>query len=538
MNAPSHNAMVLALGQADQLIAARRHLEAIDLLRPLAQGPDAPDAIVVRLTYLLSGADRGEEAVELIGPRARAADADLGVLSAYGNALKVAGRIEDAVAAFQRAREAAPTNAIAEHNLAAALGDGHWFAEAEQATTRAFMKGLEAPETWIVRARALHGLGHFDDAERAFRQVLRQRPFEADAHGELAQLIWVRTADSAAALKDLDAARARAPADAGLARAKATFLEATGDRPGALAALRQTLALPGAEPMLNADTALVACWIDPEGAVAHGELALAAGPRRGEAMAALTQAYLAAGRGPEALELADRMLAHWPRDQFALALWGMALRMTGDERYHTLYDYKRLVRPFTIDTPDGWPNLTAFLSDLKTTLRELHTAVAHPIGQSLRNGTQTPQSLNRLDHPVLKGYFQSIDAPIRAYLDGLEENGRSLGRAYRKGDGFRFDKAWSIRLKPNGFHINHVHPKGWVSSATYISVPPAVENGHEGWLGFGEPGLPTRPHQDAEHFIKPYEGNLTLFPSYMWHGTVPFTEGEERMTIAFDAVPA
>jgi hypothetical protein len=27
-----------------------------------------------------------------------------------------------------------------------------------------------------------------------------------------------------------------------------------------------------------------------------------------------------------------------------------------------------------------------------------------------------------------------------------------------------------------------------------------------------------------------------LFPSYMWHGTIPFTSGE-RMTAPFDVVP-
>jgi hypothetical protein len=29
-----------------------------------------------------------------------------------------------------------------------------------------------------------------------------------------------------------------------------------------------------------------------------------------------------------------------------------------------------------------------------------------------------------------------------------------------------------------------------------------------------------------------------LFPSYMWHGTTPFTTDETRMTVAFDLVPA
>jgi hypothetical protein len=31
---------------------------------------------------------------------------------------------------------------------------------------------------------------------------------------------------------------------------------------------------------------------------------------------------------------------------------------------------------------------------------------------------------------------------------------------------------------------------------------------------------------------------LVLFPSFFWHGTVPFTRGERRLTAAFDVVPA
>ena len=50
-------------------------------------------------------------------------------------------------------------------------------------------------------------------------------------------------------------------------------------------------------------------------------------------------------------------------------------------------------------------------------------------------------------------------------------------------------------------------------------------------------GAPTRPPLEAEHFIKPEPGLLVLFPSYMWHGTVPFSGEETRLTMAFDIVP-
>jgi hypothetical protein len=79
---------------------------------------------------------------------------------------------------------------------------------------------------------------------------------------------------------------------------------------------------------------------------------------------------------------------------------------------------------------------------------------------------------------------------------------------------------------------------GWLSSAFYVALPAAIERGREGWIEFGRPGVPTEPALDAEHAIKPEPGLLVLFPSYMWHGTVPFSGEDPRLTIAFDLTPA
>ena len=61
--------------------------------------------------------------------------------------------------------------------------------------------------------------------------------------------------------------------------------------------------------------------------------------------------------------------------------------------------------------------------------------------------------------------------------------------------------------------------------------------GLDRWIGFGKPGLPTSPALEAEHFVEPKPGMLVLFPSYMWHGTIPFSGDQTRMTFAFDLVP-
>ncbi|HEU5481508.1 MAG TPA: putative 2OG-Fe(II) oxygenase, partial [Sphingomicrobium sp.] len=78
----------------------------------------------------------------------------------------------------------------------------------------------------------------------------------------------------------------------------------------------------------------------------------------------------------------------------------------------------------------------------------------------------------------------------------------------------------------------------WISSALYIVLPPDLGQEEAGFLTLGDPSAPTMK-VDLSPFrtIEPKPGRLALFPSYTFHGTRPFGEGE-RMTVAFDvAVP-
>ena len=95
-----------------------------------------------------------------------------------------------------------------------------------------------------------------------------------------------------------------------------------------------------------------------------------------------------------------------------------------------------------------------------------------------------------------------------------------------------------MRLDRGGFHVNHVHPKGWISSAYYVDVPGEVNDPvrRSGWLKFGEPRYPV-PAATPEFMVQPAAGLLVLFPSYMWHGTTAIHGEHHRMTIAFDVLP-
>ncbi len=491
----------------------------------------------VSLANLLCGEGRFAEAAQVTTPLAGAADAAEDLLSAHAVALKGLERGEDALTVYQRAAASAPRSGVAEHNIAATAGDLGRHPEAEAAARRAFAKGLDAPETWLTLGRALQGQDRFDEADAAFREAIRRRANYADAYRNLSQLIWMRSEDLALADAPLDYAIAAFPDDAAFRLLKSSLHDYAGDAEGAYGVLAEALG-PASPAIVLTAAARAAVPLDPVRAIAHAEAAVAREPNDIQAQFTLCEAQLAAGRADDAERVAQALRARLPNDQHVLAYLATAWRLKGDPRYAELYDYARLVRPWRIDTPNGWSSLEAYLADLKAALGRLHSLRAHPIGQSLRQGTQTSQSLQRSQDPAIRAFFQAIDGPIRAHIAELGK-GKDPLRARNLG-GYAIKGVWSVRLRPGGGrHVDHVHQEGWLSSACYIDLPPAVEGeGHQGWIKFGEPGAPTQPKLAPEHFVKPEPGLLVLFPSYMWHGTVPFAGEASRLTAAFDLVPA
>ncbi|MFM1884844.1 MAG: hypothetical protein RL026_1, partial [Pseudomonadota bacterium] len=73
----------------------------------------------------------------------------------------------------------------------------------------------------------------------------------------------------------------------------------------------------------------------------------------------------------------------------------------------------------------------------------------------------------------------------------------------------------------------------------YVDVPAEVTDSpsQAGWLSFGRPPYPAA-RLDALGHVRPEAGRLALFPSYQWHGVEAFPGEGERLTLAFDVIPA
>jgi tetratricopeptide (TPR) repeat protein len=531
---PSWAPTLATLGEL--LLNAGRHDEAEPLLRRAATR--LPHAALL-LARHCNDHQRPADALALLAPLcATTGQANAELATQHVAALAALGRQDEAVAHYRRAAEAAPDDPAAAHALAIALGAAGRHAEAESAAGRALAHGRPSASAYFTRARSLVALGEFARAEAALRDGLRLEPRRVEAHDHLARLVWMRSGDRAQSTAVLDETLQKFPGDEALLAAKAAILQGAGDPRGAYACLAAPAARAQATPTLLVRAGLAALEFDPAAARDLAERALRLSPSATAARNLLAASLLGTGNAREALRHCEALLAGAPDDQYLIALQATAWRLLGDSRHDAYCDYAQLVRTYRLPTPPGWPDLAGFLADLKRSLERLHDPHGHPLlFQSLRHGTETTEDLARHADPVIQALFRAFDAPIRDYLAQLGHGDDPLRRRNR--GGYRFHGSWSVRLRDAGFHASHVHPRGWISSAFYVDLPEGMADAAtpDGCLAFGEPGIATAPPLHAQHVVRPAPGTLVLFPSYAWHGTVPFHGSHARLTVAFDAVP-
>ena len=276
---------------------------------------------------------------------------------------------------------------------------------------------------------------------------------------------------------------------------------------------------------------------DYTGAVNLYQQALSLNPGNLDVMLNYANACIPAKAYDRCQSLLRSALQQAPNNQFILALAATLYRARGGD-YQQLYDYPKFVQSYDLSPSEDYASIEDFNAALKIRLDEYHIFQSAPLNQTLRGGTQTNINLALVDDPIIRQFFMMLDGPIKSYMKHIGHDAshpflrRNTGR-------YRFNGAWSVKLSPNGHHVNHVHPKGWISSSYYVDVPKVVDDASEkqGWIKFGEPGI-EGVNLPAEKFIKPEGGRLVLFPSYMWHGTIPFSGENSRLTLPFDVVPA
>jgi predicted Zn-dependent protease len=497
---------------------------------------DLPQARI-GLARVFLESDRADDAIAVLAriPPARATAQVYVLLS---QALAAGGEPARGLEVLARAGEALQPHPALQLARAERLGELGRFAEAETVLAP-LLDGAESANAHLALAALQLAARDWPRAVAVLESGLARHAHHTALLARHAALLWM-TGHGAHFAQRLHAALAASPDDAALRLALASALANAGFADEGEAVLREGLQRRPHDATLNALLALRCAETDrPQEARAAIAQALAVAPelplvRENAAIVALVDADADAALLHTAWLVAGR-----PLGQFAWALRVLALRLAGNAAWQALSDPSRVCRVAPLAAPEGYATIGDFNRVLAERLSERHNLVAHPLVNSVRGGTQVEIHPAAESDPVIQAFLRAIQAPIADYIAQMpQDTAHPLWQ--RKRAGFRLSGCWTVRLRGSaGRHVSHIHPEGWISSAYYVDVPPEIPASatREGWLSFGRPPYPV-PGLEALGHVRPEAGQLALFPSYQWHGVEAFPGEGERLTIAFDVIPA
>lgn len=490
---------------------------------------------------------------------------------ALGQVQRNSGRAEEALNTYRRLLRLQPGNANAYIALASVLAETKQFAEAEAPLKRALgcttdpnvLAGIHNNLAIVQMQQSKHA-ETLESMERA--QALAPHLQELDRH-RINTLFQLKRFDECLAL--YEKLLARDPTDAPLHQAYNSLLHRLGRKDEYLTSYDRA---PQTREILLGKAAMLASQKrgaemadicdrllarDPQdlAAMAGKANSLALMGRYGEAVAAFESvinrqaadpvlfgsaaaAAMLAGDPQKAERLCQGGLLLNRYDQNCLAFLGTAWRLQDNEWDEDLNRYDNLIRVFDLEPPDGFSSMADFNAELGAYLEDMHPKTDAYLEQSLRGGTQTEGNLFGAGHVLVEKLRARIEAAISDYAAALPADDRHPFLS-RRSNRFQYSGSWSSLLRDQGFHVNHLHHKGWISSCYYVTVPDETrdEDSRNGWIKFGEPDLNVPLKNAIRRAVQPIPGRLVLFPSYMWHGTVPLRAPSARTTIAFDVVP-
>lgn len=138
-----------------------------------------------------------------------------------------------------------------------------------------------------------------------------------------------------------------------------------------------------------------------------------------------------------------------------------------------------------------------------------------------QNRSKIISHLERIIHKAIDAYYNAFKSENNVFIKSWPSKHKLEG--------------WFNRLIKHGHHTSHIHQTGWLSGVIYLKTINSSIN-DEGAIEFSLHGydLPILDENYSRKIHRPKKGDIVLFPSSLFHRTIPFTSETERTTIAFD----
>jgi Tfp pilus assembly protein PilF len=498
------------------------NLERLQEAAQLAQGPAPEKArpLIERLLKDVPDLADGWTVKGLVEQRAGNAEAAISAfrravdldpqspekLSNLGVALKNAGRPVEALPLFERGLRIRPNAPSTLNNLGSALLVLDRPREAAVRLEAAIAQRPAYPEAWHNLGIARKQLGDLAGARLAYEKALNLNPAFLQTHLNLADLLFAEGAVPHA-IAACEAILKRWPQHWAAENNRGVFLEANGQLREAAAAFRRV-------------------WMENP-ALEGSAINLA------RVLLMLDDAVGAHEVCEQALNLPGAA-ATTP-----LALKTVALARLGRlaER-EALLDIDRFVRITDHHAVPGYAERSQFDAELVGHLRQHPSLTFEPAGLVTRTGNQSSELIADEARSI-----RTLEAMIRdavaGYLKELDgDSGAPSPFMARRPDQWSLT-LWGTILQPGGSVEAHIHAPNWLSGVYYPELPAGLAEAEPaGWFEVGRAPEGLGGPDDPVRCISPREGRMILFPSFFYHRTVPFHGGGERISFAFDIVPA
>jgi uncharacterized protein (TIGR02466 family) len=462
-----------------------------------------------------------------------------------------------------------PQTFILHHVLSLSLDGQQKYAEAATSYQNALKLQANSTDLLFNLGIVLTHLNRLEEAANAYVQAIKIKPNFFEAHGNLGTVLQ-RQGKLDAAINSYQAGLKINPQDARGHFNLGTVLRDKGDLAAAVSSYQQAIKLfPNYTDAHNNLGETLRDQGDMTAAVKSYQAALALNPNHQNANYNMAEFLYLAKNYEDAIAYFERsQLDDWQArklycqykamkfDAFKANRDGLAGGMPNTSPFIATLSTHFSINSNTPDPYNFCKNgldfvyqnkiLEADSALLKDLLNDINTAdIAERKQGRLTNGQQSAGNLFKRPEASFRALAELIKQEFLSYKNKFAHANCELILSFPTE--LEFTSSWYVKMQQGGHLSAHIHEIGWISGAVYLAMP--TENGFEGAFEYGTHGddypilAPKTVKDFPTAYIMPKVGDIILFPSSLFHRTIPFysspfTANQSRICIAFDLKPA